>query len=381
MATGRARHFQRLVACWGLVARVASGVLGLCALACGSRSGLDGVLGPPERFELPSTPLLRGVPDAGPAPEPEPEPEGCVDITRSYASTPPSVMLLIDQSASMNERFGQSTRWDVLRQAIIDEQSGLLTWLDDAANIGIMLYSSLDGFRQGFECPLIESVPTRFDGALAIREFYAEREPRPGGDTPTADGIDVATDSLVALGAGPAMYVLLLTDGVPDTCAEPDPQNGLEPAVAAVQRAYSLGVKVRTVGVSPEIARDGLQRMANAGAGKDPALQFGRDADAEEPFYASTDPRELADQLKGAIGDVRSCTVDLGADVGPARARDGSLVLDGASLHYGTPDGWRFVDEDTIAIDGAACQRILGAGEQLVVHFPCVEAAPDRELY
>ena len=379
MPTERARNYQGLLASRGLPRGVLGGALALCVWACGSRSGLDlAALEPPERFELPNTPTLRGVPDAGPVPEPEPE--GCVDITRSYASTPPSVMLLIDQSASMNERFGESTRWDVLRQAIIDEQSGLLTWLDDAANIGIMLYSSLDGFRQGFECPLIESVPTRFDGAQAIRDFYAEREPRPGGDTPTADGIDVATDALVALGAGPAMYVLLLTDGVPDTCAEPDPQNGLEPAVASVQRAYSLGVKVRTVGVSPEIAREGLQRMANAGAGKDPALKFERDLDAEEPFYASTDPRELADQLKGAIGDVRSCSVELGTDVGFDRARDGRLVLDGAPLDYRAPDGWRFVDEDTIAIDGAACQRILGAGEQLVVHFPCADAEPGREL-
>src|SRR5262245_32859794 len=115
MSTGRARNFEGLLASWGLFVRVTISALGLCVMSFGSRSGLDvAALDSPERFEFPSTPTLRGVPDAGPAPVPEPE--GCVDITRSYASTPPSVMLLIDQSASMNERFGESTRWDVLRQ-------------------------------------------------------------------------------------------------------------------------------------------------------------------------------------------------------------------------------------------------------------------------
>ncbi|MGZ7242484.1 hypothetical protein ACXWPN_10250, partial [Streptococcus pyogenes] len=37
---------------------------------------------------------------------------GCVDITRSYTSVPATVMLLIDQSGSMTQPFGGSTRWN-----------------------------------------------------------------------------------------------------------------------------------------------------------------------------------------------------------------------------------------------------------------------------
>lgn len=373
-----------------LVAVLGWNILPYAILACGSRSGLEGAsLGlsdedavdevtvePTDPFEGAATPAL--------APEPRAEAEldaraaeavdtrtGCVDITRRYASTPPTVLLLIDQSASMNTGFGQSTRWDVLRQAIVDPNDGLLSWLEAGASIGLMLYTSLDGHLRGLECPLIEQVEVRSGNASTIRELYAGAEPLSGGDTPTADAIDRAVASLSSLRAGPARYVLLLTDGVPDTCAEPDPQDGFDAAVEAAQRARARGIQVVTVGVSPDIARAGLQRMANAGAGKPLELVFGTDPGAEQPLYASTEPRALAAQLKGAIGDVRSCTVELGTGVDRARRRDARLVLDGRTLEYGSEDGWRFVDEDTVAIDGQACLRILGNGQQLEVEFAC----------
>jgi hypothetical protein len=357
---------------------------GLWLGACGARSGLE--LDPIEQ-----RPDSMGVSPARPEPRfseaslaPEEtlddEPTGCVDIARRYSSTPPTVILLIDQSASMNSSFGASTRWDVLRQSIIEPNDGLLAWLDQNANIGLTLYTSLDGFSGGRECPLLDGVDVRLGDAETIRGFYASAEPMPGGDTPTADAIDASVATLLALRTGPARYVLLLTDGVPDTCAEPDPQNGFEQAVGAVERAYREGVVVFTVGVSPAIARRGLQRMANASAGKPLDLVFGTDADAVEPLYASTEPRELAAQLKGVIGDVRSCTIELGKRIGDARTLDGRVVLDGAPLVHDDANGWSFVDDDTIRVHGNACNRVLGNGQILEVRFPCIEPT-ETELY
>ncbi len=372
-------------------ARLAWSISSCAILACGSRSGLDGasLAGGPFEDEAEASELAPGPAPASPPAGAEldaPDVEltdtrtGCVDLTRRYASTPPTVLLLIDQSASMRERFGQSTRWDVLRQAIVDPSDGLLTWLEAGANVGLMLYTSLDGDLRGGECPLMEQVEVRAGNAATIRELYAGAEPLSGGDTPTADAIDVAVASLASLRAGPARYVLLLTDGVPDTCAEPDPQNGFDAAVEAAERARARGIEVVTIGVSPDIARNGLQRMANAGAGKALDLVFGADPDAAEPLYASTEPRALAAQLKGAIGDVRSCTIELGTAVDRARRRDARLVLDGRALAYGDEDGWRFVDDDTLAIDGQACLRILGNGQELEVEVPCDDAARLDEL-
>jgi hypothetical protein len=359
-------------------------------LACGSRSGLLGELGEdpeaPEiagdipRPEPPSPELAPLLPSELPEEAPVEELTGCVDITHSYTSLPPTVMLLIDQSGSMAWRFGESTRWDVLRDAIIDPENGLLTWLDATASIGLMLYTSLDGDRSSFGCPMVRSVDVRFGNADEIRRIYELEDPIVDGDTPTGDSIEEAASRLNALGGAAPKYILLVTDGLPDTCAVPDPQNGIDDAVRAVERAYGQGIIVRTVGVSADIAAGPLQRMANAGAGKAGSLVYGRDADAEQPLYASTEPQALAAQLKGVIGDVRSCTVELGTLVGPGRAFEGSLTLDGFPLEYGALNGWSFVDDDTLLVHGASCDRILGEGERLEVRFPCVVEPPGRRL-
>ena len=304
---------------------------------------------------------------------------GCVDISRSYTSVPPTVMLLIDQSGSMDDRFGDSTRWAVLRDAVVNPDGGLLAWLDPSASIGLMLYTSLDGFNGGRGCPMLTQVDATFGSAEQIREVYLAAEPLEDGDTPTADSIDEAVRQLIRAPGGAAKYVLLLTDGIPDTCLVPDPQDGLGAAVEAVERAFAQGIRVHTVGVSPDISRNGLQWMANAGAGK-PArgLVWGQDEDAEEPLYASTDPRELAAQLRGIIGDVRTCIIELDEEVGAGRAFDGRLELDGMPLEYGGRNGWSFVDDDTLEVHGTACESILGEGERLQVTFPCIPALPLR---
>jgi hypothetical protein len=366
---------------WRATASAALLLLTGAITACGSRSGIEqltrvdieapelevaaapGDTSPPVDAELASPSASMGAAT------------GCVDITRRYASSPPTVLLLIDQSSSMRESFGESTRWDVLRQAIVDPDEGLLTWLDASAKIGLISYTSLNGYEGGRECPITEREDVRLGNAERVRRFYSAVEPFVGGDTPTADAIDLAVSTLASAESGLARYVLLLTDGVPDTCAEPDPQNGFDDAVDAVLRARDAGISVKAVGVSPEIERRGLQRMANAAAGKPLDLEYGEDPGAEAPLYASTRPRELAAQLKGVFGEVRSCSVELGTDVDTSRARQGRLVLDGRELEYRDADGWSLASSHEIELHGRACSSVLDAGEQLEIEFPC-DGAP-----
>jgi hypothetical protein len=307
-----------------------------------------------------------------PPPPPEPELTGCVDRRLSYDTLPPTVLLLIDQSASMDFRFGVSTRWDVLRSAIVDPNDGLLSHLDSSVRFGLMLYTSLDGYRGG-TCPMLTESSLEVGNAATIRALYLDSEPLDNGDTPTPEAIDAAVARLTELGDPGPRYILLLTDGDPDTCAQPDPQNGGGEALAAATRAYAAGVHLHPVGISNEISRWRIQGLANAAAGKDPRLVWGEDADAERPLFASDDRSELAAQLTGVIGDVRSCVVELDELVGAVRAGEGRLTLDGKPLAYEQPDGWRFRDDDTVEIRGASCQTILGEGHQLEVFFPCVE--------
>jgi hypothetical protein len=325
------------------------GLIAWGAAACGSRSGLEASLieqAEPGFRELAAPPL-----------QPEPQLAGCVDIRKSYASVPPVVMLLIDRSTSMGFGFGDDTRWNVLRDAIIEPDHGLLASLDQRTRVGLMLYTGEGGF----------------DNPLA----YLAAEPARRGDTPTGESIERATAELARLESSAPKYILLATDGEPDTCAQPKPQEGMPEAVAAAQNAFAQRIRVYTVGVSEGIAADRVQQMANAGAGKDPSLIFGRDPDAEEPLFGSRDPQKLAAQLAGIIGDVRTCTIDLGAPIGNESSLEGRLILDGQVLERDASDGWTFLDDDTLSIGGAACDRILGDGQRLEVRFPC-EGEPLR---
>ena len=311
--------------------------------------------------------------------EPELAQQGCVDITHSYTSEPATVLLLIDQSQSMTFPFGSSTRWDVLRQAIVDPDNGLLAALDQSARIGLMIYTGQGGFANPLGCPLITEVEARFGNVDEVRSVYLAAAPMQGGDTPTGESIDRAARALAGITSSAPKYLLLATDGQPDTCTQPKPSQGLPEALAAAQRAYDQGIRMYTLGVSDGLDSWRLQQLANAGAGKDPALVFGSDADAEEPLSASTEPRKLADQLEGIIGDVRTCTIDLGTTVGRDRTLDGRLVLDGRALSNDARNGWSFVDDRTVRINGSACDEILGDGQRLEVRFPCLtDFAPPR---
>jgi len=358
---------------------------GAAVLGCGSRSGLEGfapdqrqlAVSPPELVPEAAPPRAAAPPaPAPPAPapvlEPTPEQRGCVDIIRSYDSEPATVLLLIDQSQSMSLPFGQSTRWDVLREAILNPENGLLYSLDQNTRVGMMLYTGQGGNNNPQGCPLITEVVPRFANVNSVRTTYEVATPAFRGDTPTGESIDKAVAALQAIQSAGPKYILLATDGEPDTCVQPKPSEGMPQALAAAQNAFAQGIRVYTLGVSDGLADARLQQLANAGLGKDPALVYGVDADAVQPTTASSDPRQLANQLQGIIGDVRSCTIDLGTQVGTQRTLDGRLELDGKVLANSATEGWTFVDDRTVEIHGAACDQILGDGQKLEVRFPCV---------
>jgi hypothetical protein len=382
------RHFS---ACRGRLSALGGAlVLGLLlGSGCGSRSGLLGDERVEERELEPSgaagaagapfVPLAPPAAEGPPLLQPAPALEGCVDRRFSYDTLPPTVLLLIDQSGSMDFGFGfgSGSRWDVLRSAIVDPEVGLLAQLDSSVRFGLMLYTSFDGFAGG-TCPRLTESRIEIGNADAVRSLYLASEPAITGDTPTPEAIDAAVARLADADDGGPRYILLLTDGDPDTCAQPDPQFGGEEARAAAQRAFAAGVRLRPVGISSDFRPGSIQGLANAAAGKDPNLVWGRDEGAERPLFASDDRGELAAQLTGVIGDVRSCVIELGAEVGALRAGEGSLTLDGRTLDYLAPDGWSFRDDDTVEIQGTACDAILGDGHRLEVFFPCVEASGPR---
>ena len=83
---------------------------------------------------------------------------------------------------------------------------------------------------------------------------------------------------------------------------------------------------------------------------------------------------------------------NLGRDPSPLRVRKaegyfgsgqasipGRLVLDGQPLANDARNGWTFLDDRTLLVHGSACEKILGDGQRLEVHFPCAtDFSPPR---
>lgn len=286
----------------------------------------------------------------------------CPDVQVTVAPTIPNIMLLIDRSSSMNEPFGGSTRWTTLYNTLMDPDSGIVTQLQSTVRFGVALYTSQSGHAGGV-CPMLAQSDIALDNYAAIDAIYAPAAPV--DDTPTGDAIATITPILFQAGLGGRNVLLLATDGIPDTCAQPDPNNGHADALAAVQSAHGVGVETHILSVGPELTAAALQELANAGQGL-PADGSGGDA----PFYTALDPDQLLDGVMSIIGSVASCSFALDATVDLSLACDGTVLLDGTPQVCGID--WQLSDGTTLEFIGDACDTLRdGSPHEVEASWPC----------
>lgn len=287
---------------------------------------------------------------------PETDPASCPNVEVSFTSVVPTVVLLLDQSGSMTEKFGKTTRWQAMRTALMDPTRGVVKALDGKVRFGMALYTSKNGFAGG-ACPLLTEVEVGLGTYASLAAKLAAAEPV--NDTPTGESLAKVATSLAALDVPGPKYILLATDGEPDTCAEPNPQNGQAVAVAAAKAAKEKGVGTFVVSVGSEVSDKHLQDMANAGAG----------VSSGATFYKANDPAALEAALATITAGVRSCTFTLDAKV--TDATRGVVTLDGESLAMNGADGWKLVSPTQIELQGAACTKVKTGDHKVKATFAC----------
>jgi hypothetical protein len=163
----------------------------------------------------------------------------------------------------------------------------------------------------------------------------------------------------------------LVTDGNPDTCAQPNPDEGQPQAVAAAQRAYAAGVPLYVLGISNGIAGDNLQQLANAGLGRPIDLVYGVDAGAAQPFQATDNVLGLTAQFADILNRIPLCEVRLQRDIAQGELSDAQVLLDGQPLKNSLADGYVLKDARHLAIVGNSCEAIKAGGRQLSVRISC----------
>jgi hypothetical protein len=278
----------------------------------------------------------------------------------------PTVILLIDQSGSMTADFDGTDRWNAVRTALIEPGTGVIATLQDTVSFGLALYTS-NGGDAGGECPVLTEV-THMTGNLdAITEIYEDESPT--GDTPTGDSIDSVVAVLAEEMADGPKIIVLATDGEPDTCEVPNPQNGQVEAVTAVENAFTEDVQTFVISVGNDVSETHLQDLANAGVGWMPG-------DPDAPFYVPSDQDAMVAAFEEIINGVRSCVLTLDTAILPGQADQGTVTINGVEITFDDPNGWQVNSPTEIELLGTSCEAIQEGDVEITVEFTCQAIVP-----
>lgn len=306
---------------------------------------------------------------------------GCAGTNVTLKGLDPTVLLLIDQSASMTDNpfdnTGPATRWAVLKSALLNPTTGVIKKYEGQVSFGLSLYS----WDRKAVCPQLTSVAAKFGNYDAINAVYG-----PAGtidNTPTAEsllgaaGVDNAGNPVpggfAAMATPGPKAVVLATDGDPDTCAAPDSNGQPGPkaaVVAAAQALFKLGIKTYVIAAAAEVNEQHQKTVANAGVGLDPA-------NGNAPYYRPSNQAELAAAFNTIVYGQRSCKFTLNGTVNSGGESEGDVRLNGTALGLNDPNGWKLTSPSEIEILGTSCQTILNSpSAQLSATFTCGSFIP-----
>lgn len=274
----------------------------------------------------------------------------CPSLDEILVPSTPTIQLVVDRSGSMDQEFGGPTRWEAVVETLMNGDAGVVPRLQSDIRFGLTLYTAAS---EG-SCPVLESLAPQLDAADELTAIFEDNGP--GGETPTGAAIEAATALLEADPWQGDKFLVLATDGEPDTCEEPAPETDEEIAIArgtvvtAVEAAYAAGIETFVISVGDEIADEHLQALANAGVGAA--------AGEESPFYTALDSQSLVDAFDAIVSGVRDCELALADPLQADLAGTCSVTVNETEVGYDDPDGWRLVDENAIELVGAACDSI-----------------------
>lgn len=300
--------------------------------------------------------------DGDPTTDENGETEGCALLDVILIPQTPTLVLLVDQSGSMNEDFGGDTRWNIVTDVLINPQTGIVPQFDDGIRFGLTLYTSVDGNTTGGECPMLIEVDPAIDNFTAIEMTLSMAVPIQ--DTPTGESLDLTWQKLDALDVPGRKYIVLATDGEPDTCAEPNPSNGQDESVAAAQAAFAAGIETFVISVGSDVSAAHLQDMANAGQG----VQAG---DPDAAYYQALDQAALIDAFEQILAGVRSCQLDLMTPLTAEDAMGCTVEVNGNAVGLDDPNGWQLNGSNEVELLGAACDALQQGTSSVQMECSC----------
>lgn len=314
-----------------------------------------------------------------PIKNPVPAMDDCNKVEIEFAPQIPSVFVLVDRSSSMFER----SFWNPLKDGVL----AVIEQLQKDIHFGFSSYTG----AQGMMCPQLTTVvPLAELNYAAIKRAYdAIAKPEFKGETPTSLAIQEVSKTLLKEPKNSPKFIVLVTDGEPDFCDDPNVTCSRDAVVAAAQAAYAQGIGTFIFSVGGEVDRAHLGDVANAGTGQpveDRQMAVHYQCPNSMATYSPTsgnapyfepnvnDRAALVKALSDTIAGVRSCVFDLQGKVkiNLMLASQGIVEVDGQRVPYGGDDGYRMNSETQLELLGASCKRLKQPETKKVfIDFPC----------
>ena len=304
----------------------------------------------------------------------------------------PTVWLVLDGSGSMLAALGDKTRWDALREALMDPMMGVVKLLEKDVKFGMIMYDgpgapnmgalpdgSIVTFSSGppTTCPRLVSVEPARNNFEAINMAYP-LDPL-GGSTPTDKALDAVIQHLPNMAnVGPDVMisptaVVLATDGEPnDLC-------GGGGGFLGALGGGGVDVKGNVIRNVQTLAAAGNKTYVISLAGDDAGLnahlqQVAQTGMTGKPPFVPASKEELIQVFRDIIGPGAACDIRLNGKVKMGSECKGKLQINGVDLPCDDPSGvgWVLKDESTISIVGSSCE-MLKMSDAAVLHadFPC----------
>jgi hypothetical protein len=360
----------------------------------GSKGG--GTIGDGSPIDQPADTVLGNVngPNqglAGSASLPSKDPNVCASASVAARRITPDVYFVIDGSGSMNSRFGDGTRWSVLRDSLVGA-SGVITKLETVVKFGMAIYSNNDPNA----CPTMTDVKADLNNLMALSAAYPMQEL--GGGTPTGEALQKVIDGLPSFNNGPDQtgrppIIILATDGEPNGCSSAAACNWAadwasclgnilnqvanapatyDTTLAAVRAAKDKAIPVWVISLADGLnSIPDLQKTANIGAGLDDNAMPGA------TIYSPQSPDDLTMTLSKLIGQAVTCDVELAGTLTVNRACEGTVTMNGEKIGCNDAQGWKATDANHIQLQGSSCDRFKSDPTVILdARFPCDVVVP-----
>jgi len=274
----------------------------------------------------------------------------CPGLDQELSFDTLTFQIVVEQSNAMLDMFDGASRWSDIEDALVDAPDGEVTKRQSTTRFGFTAYH---GLQAG--CPTLTGVAPQLDAADEISSVFGMVVP--AGANPLGDSLEEVVDDLEADPWDGSKTIVLVIADEPSTCEVPAPDNAVELAItrdaaeAATVAAYDAGFPTVVVTLGEDIDAGFLQVLANAGVGH----QAG---DPDAPFFVTHDDEELAEALGQIFQPVRACSFTLDQALPDELVPGCTVEVNGMPVTYDDPDGWNRPDEQTLELQGMACEAI-----------------------